>query len=143
MTFPSALAVFSDEWAQACAARLNDMEGYRTAAATWEAIIVLTMTEIGPGLAERRVWLELSQGSCRAARAGALEDEDGARYVLSASAETWRKVLSGGLPPLMAIMTGRLRLAKGNLMELVPYVNAAKELVAAASLVPALFPEIG
>jgi putative sterol carrier protein len=141
VTGPEALAVFSDAWARACAARLNGMEGYRIAAARWETIIVLTMTELGEGLVERRVWLALSRGECREARAAHPEDEDTARYVLSGSAETWRQVLGGALPPLMAIMTGKLRLAKGSLMELVPYVNAARELVSAAALVPALFPE--
>lgn len=140
VTGPEPLPIFSHDWARACADQLNGMDGYRAAAARWEAIIVLTMTELGEDLLERRVWLELSQGVCREARAAVEADEGSARYVLSGSAETWRQVLGGALPPLMAIMTGRLRLAKGNLMELVPYVNAARELVSAAALVPAAFP---
>ena len=79
-------------------------------------------------------------GSCRGARAAQAEDEGDARYVLSGTAESWRLVLNGALPPLHAIMTGKLRLAKGNLMELLPWVNAAKELVSAAAAVPASFP---
>ncbi len=134
------LPVFSDGWARACAVQLNGMGGYRAVAATWETVIVLTMTDLGPEREERRVLLELSEGSCREARAAVVEDEAGARYVLCATGETWRLVLTGAMPPLGAIMTGKLRLAKGNLLELFPYVNAAKELVSAAALVPAVFP---
>jgi putative sterol carrier protein len=132
----SAPEIFSDDWARACARVLNDGAGYRAAAATWEAVIVLTMTEVAPDGGERRVMLDLFQGACRVARAGNAEDETEARYVMSGTELAWRQVLTGTVPPLMAIMTGKIRLAKGNLMELLPYVNAAKELVLAAALVP-------
>lgn len=137
---PAGVPVFSSDWARACAECLNGREGYRVAAGSWEAVIVLTMTDAGAPGEVRRVLLDLAEGICREARAAAVEDEAAARYILSGTAQTWREMLGGALPPLMAIMTGRLRLAKGNLMELIPYVNAAKELVSAAALVPATFP---
>ncbi|HSB55939.1 MAG TPA: SCP2 sterol-binding domain-containing protein [Gemmatimonadales bacterium] len=136
MSDSEALLIFSDDWARACALVLNQGEGYRAAAATWEAIIVLTMTEVAPKGGERRVLLDLFQGACRAARAGNADDETGAHYVMSGSELAWRQVLTGTVPPLMAIMTGKIRLAKGNLMELLPYVSAARELVMAAAKVP-------
>jgi putative sterol carrier protein len=136
-----AFPVFSHEWARACAEILNQREGYRTAAAAWEAAIVLTMTQVGTQPAERRVFLDLFRGDCREARAAAESDESNARYVLSGTAAAWQEILTGNVAPLYAIMTGRLRLTKGNLLELVPYVNAARELVAAAALVQAVFPE--
>jgi putative sterol carrier protein len=40
---------------------------------------------------------------------------------------------------LFAIMTGRLRITKGSLLNLMPYVGAAKELVGAAAAVPSSF----
>lgn len=132
--------IFSGEWAAICARTLNEGGEYRTVASAWEARIVLTMTGVGADGAERRVWLDLFQGSCREARAALAEDESEARYVLSGTAESWRMVLSGALPPLTAILTGKLRLAKGSVMELVPWVSAARELVRAAAAVPATFP---
>ena len=137
MLFP----VFSDDWARACAEVLNQRDGYRTAAATWEGAILLMMTAIGPDRGERRVFLDLWHGDCRLARAAGPEDEAAARYVLSGTVIAWRQVLTGSQAPLVAIMTGKLRLTKGSLVELIPYVNAAKELVAAAALVEASFPE--
>lgn len=135
------LPVFTSEWADACARILNSQDGYRTAASTWEATIVLTMTAIGGEVSERRVFLELHRGECRQARAGSPADEVNARYVLSGSAAAWQQVLTGTVAPLFAIMSGKLRITKGALMELMPYVNAAKELVSAAALVPASFPD--
>jgi len=138
MSEPS-LPVFSDAWARACAEMLSAREAYRVAAANWEGAVVLVMAGEG---SERRVFLDLWRGDCRAARAAELADEELARYVLSGTHAAWRQVLTGTLAPLLAIMTGKLRLTKGNLAELVPYAGVARELVAAAAAVPAVFPEI-
>ncbi len=133
------LPVFSDPWASACADRLNQNAAYRAAAATWEAALLLRMTGDAPA-DERLVFLDLWQGECRLARAAGPEDEAAARYVLTGTAAAWELVLTGRTPPLLAIMTGKLRLTKGALTELLPYVNAAKELVASAAAVPCTFP---
>jgi putative sterol carrier protein len=138
---PTLFPVFSDDWARACAEVLNQRLGYRAAAATWEGAILLMMTAIGPDQVERRVFLDLWHGDCREARAAGPDDEAAARYVLSGTVFAWRQVLTGIQAPLVAIMTGKLRLTKGSLIELIPHVNAAKELVAAAALVQATFPD--
>ena len=41
----------------------------------------------------------------------------------------------------MALMTGKIRLAKGSLMSLLPYASAAKELLGLAGRVPTRFSE--
>jgi putative sterol carrier protein len=120
---------------------LNQREGYRAAAATWEGAILLVMLGDGAGQ-ERRVFLDLWHGDCRDARAAGPEDEAAARYVLTGTVAAWQQVLTSAVAPLVAIMTGKLRLSKGSLVELIPYVNAAKELVAAAALVQATFPAV-
>ncbi len=135
------LPVFTSDWATACAQILNGQDGYRKAAATWEVTIVLTMTAVTDEGEERRVFLDLYRGECREARAGHSADEVNARYVLSGTMAAWEQVLTGTVAPLLAIMSGKLKITKGALMELMPYVGAAKELVAAAALVPASFPE--
>jgi hypothetical protein len=40
----------------------------------------------------------------------------------------------------MAIITGKIRLTRGSLLELVPYVNAAQELVRVIASIQADFP---
>jgi putative sterol carrier protein len=135
------LPVFSDAWATACAVVLNQNDAYRTSAATWEGAILLLMTPDATGGEERRVFLDLWHGECRSARAASVADEAEARYVLAGTQAAWRLVLTGKVAPLLAIMTGKLRLAKGSLVELVPYTGAAKELVTAAAAIDATFPE--
>lgn len=136
MPFP----VFSDAWAIACAEVINRSTAYRQSAITWEgALVLLMMPDRAPG-EERRVYLDLWHGDCRAARAATPDDEAIARYVLAGTVSSWHLVLTGRTAPLLAIMTGKLKLAKGSLAELIPYTGAAKELVTAAAAIEAIFP---
>ena len=135
--------VFSNEWAAAVAAAINASPAYREAGRIWEGALLLAMLGDTPAQQDLRVWLDLHQGTCRAARAATAADEDQSRYVLSATRSTWQAVLDGRLAPLMAILTGKLKLTKGNLAELLPLVGAAKEMMAAASAVEAAWPEGG
>jgi putative sterol carrier protein len=134
--------VFGDGWARGCADALRSRPEFAAAAAKWEGIVMLVMTETGEP-EPRRVYLDLHRGECREARAGTADDEAGARLVFSASAAGWQQLFSGKLPPLHALLTGKLVLAKGNVMELVPYAGLAKQLVEAAASVPASFPRQG
>jgi putative sterol carrier protein len=132
--------VFGATWALGCAAQLRSRPEFAAAAAKWEGIVMLVMTETGEA-DPRRVYLDLAHGECREARAGTAPDEANARLVFSASASGWQQLFSGTLPPLHALLTGKLVLAKGNVMDLVPYAGLAKQLVEAAASVPAEFPD--
>jgi putative sterol carrier protein len=125
--------ILSDEWASAWGEALNASASYRTAAASWEgAVVVAVRPEPARGVESRAVFLDLWRGACREARAAAPADEAVARYVLTADAATWVRVLSGALDPLAAVMSGALELTKGSVGSLLPHVAAAKELVAVA-----------
>ncbi len=90
-----------------------------------------------PDGVERPVFLDLWHGECREARVARAEDAEASRYVMAGDVEAWRQVLGGRTPPMLAFMTGKLKLTKGSLLELLPYVHAAKELVAAVAAVDA------
>jgi len=130
--------IFSESWAQACAERINARPAYRAAGAAWEVVVVLRMD--GPDAHVRRVRFDLGGGRCQLARAGTVEDESVSRYILSGQASAWELVLTGRAAPLLAIITGKLRLTKGRLPELLPFADAAKELVGAAAEVEVEFP---
>jgi putative sterol carrier protein len=130
------IPVFGAAWAVACADQLRARPEFRAAAARWEGVVMLTMTGL-PADAERRVYLDLFQGECREARAGTSEDEATARLVFSATAPAWQQMLSGKLAPLHALLTGKLVLSRGNIMELAPYASLANQLVQAAGAIPA------
>ncbi len=124
--------VFSAPWADAFAAELSRSEAYRQAAATWEGSILLQTAANG-------VFLDLWHGECRSARPATAEDESSADYVLFADEAIWQKVLHGELEPLFGIMSGKLKLQRGSLVRLTPYIQAARELVHAASRVATSF----
>lgn len=134
--------LFGDEWASALREEIAASEGYARAAKDWEGAMVLSiLTEEAIGvLAERGVYLEIWQGVCRVARAASREDLEAAAYVVSAAAAVWKEVLEGRLEPFLGVMSGKVRLVRGSFARLLPYVNAARELLAAARRVPTEFP---
>lgn len=130
---------FTTEWAAAWAAQLNASPAYREAAAEWEGGVVLELAgEAGHLVAA--VFLDLWRGACRAGRAATEADREAARYVFQGSAATWRHLLEEGASPVMAILSGRLRLVRGDLVSLLPYAAAARELLRAPSGFATAFP---
>ena len=53
----------------------------------------------------------------------------------------WKSVLGGKTDPIVGLMGGKLKLAKGSLFALLPYAKAAKELVKSAIDVDTSFPD--
>jgi putative sterol carrier protein len=136
------MEVFTEEWSRACCESLNRREGYRKAAADWDAPVVLVM-ERDPALGvedERAVYLDLHRGECRGTRLATERDLAEAPYVMRASPAVWRHILDGELDPIPALLQGRLRLARGDALAMARYASAARELVAAAGEVEAFFP---
>ena len=101
---------------------------------------MLVMTA-GEQSSEKAVYLDLHHGACRTARVAEPDDRAQARYIMEAAHGTWRELLSGRTPPLMALMSGQLRLSRGNLAALVPFAGAASQLVATAVAMNTVFPD--
>lgn len=135
--------IFTDQWAEAWHTAINDNEAYKKAAARWEGAIGMVMTEDDSmGIAEERIVVaDLWHGDSRGASAvgpGALDEVP---FIIKANPETWKRVLAGKLDPIVGLMGGKLKLAKGGLFALLPYAKAAKELVASAISVDTDFPD--
>jgi putative sterol carrier protein len=137
-----AAELFGEDWARAWREEIAASEAYRSAAASWEGAMVFAMTadEASGVPGERRVYLDLWHGDCRDARAAADADVAAASYVVTAAPAVWREVLEGRVEPLFAVMSGKLKLVRGSIARLLPYVTAARELLAAARRVPTEFP---
>lgn len=114
---------FSDDWARAWARALDEDEDYRRAAARWQGGIVFVVEP------DRKVFLDLDGGRCRAGRVATAEDEASAAYAIQGSPEVWDEVLNGRLDPLYGLARGRLRLTKGKLAALLPFAGAAQRMV--------------
>jgi len=125
---------FSDQWVQAYCRKLNESESYKKAAATWEGSLAFLL-RADPAVGVEKpmaVILDLWHGSCRKAYIGSEEEAMAADYVVEGDVATWLDVLEGRANPLMTLMRGGLRLKKGSLTALVPYVQAAQELLRVA-----------
>lgn len=135
--------IFTEGWAEAWCREINGSEAYREAAEDWEGAIVLKLApDASWGVDEARgVWIDLWHGECREVREATASDEEEAPYVIRADPYTWNDVLAGDLDPISGIMRGKLKLKKGSIIDLASYVNAAKELVKAATRVDSSYPE--
>jgi putative sterol carrier protein len=134
------LEVFTQPWAQAWADGLRSNEAYRQAAIKWEGSLLLAMVtqgEDGPG-----VFLDLHRGDCRGAWVADAKDREEATYILSGPELSWRRILAGELEPTFGLMSGKLKLERGSLASLMPFIAAAKELVATAGRLRSHFPTL-
>ncbi len=129
---------FSEPWARAWADQLRDDEAYRKAAATWEGSIALEAHREGEPAGA--VFADLWHGECRTARAASVDDLAEADYVIRAALPIWKKVMAGKVDPIFGLMSGKLKLSRGKLAHLTPYISASKALVRAAARVPTHFP---
>jgi putative sterol carrier protein len=130
----------SEEWLKEYVQRINDSEGYREAAATWEGDVAYVIeAEPDKGVAEDTwAWLDLWHGECREGKLVTPAEGDKARFVIRAPYSRWKEVIKKELDPIKGMMQGKLRL-KGDLPTIIRYVKAANELVNLAQTVPTEF----
>jgi|SRR5882672_368808 len=126
------LEVFSAPWAARCAEAIRSSPLYQAAARTWEGDLVFRINRTAPEQ-PRAIYLDLWHGECRAVRPASEEDQRSARYLIEGDQAAWQQVFEGKLVPLLALMTGRLKLARGRVIDLAPHAASAKELLALMS----------
>jgi putative sterol carrier protein len=138
-----AAEIFTEQWAIKWNDAINANAEYKKAATKWEGAIGMIMTVDGDmGIsAERIVIADLWHGDCRKAWAATEAELADAPYHIKASPTTWKSVLAGRTDPIVGLMGGKLKLAKGSLFALLPYAKAAKELVNSAISVDTSYPE--
>jgi len=128
----------SDEWIKALSSKLNESEAYERSAKDWEGdfLFIVEPDDAYDGTAY--LFLGLYHGKSPDAAMVESEEEREAEYVLRAPFSNWRKVIEGELEPIQGMMTRKLKLA-GNMMKIMRYPKAAKEIVSCCALVPSDF----
>lgn len=128
--FPSA------EWLQALHEKLNSDERYGRIAKDWEGDFLFVVQPDEPDEGETLYYyMDLWHGKCRrvASVQGSKEQAPTARFSLTASLSNFTKVLEGGLDPMQAMLTRKLKLtgSMAYLMKNVPvvldFVRCARE----------------
>lgn len=128
------MKIFSAEWAKELQLEINKNQEYKNSSEGWEWSLILSMSDTNN---DTSVYLDLNNGECREARLAVKEDFDKAEFIISAGAETWKKILSKTLSPMQAMMLKKLTIKKGSMSELLPYVNSLKELLNSAMMIAA------
>ena len=130
----------SEEWLKEYVQRINESEGYREAAATWEGDVAYVIeAEPDKGVSEDTwAWLDLWHGECREGKLVTPDEGEKARFVIRAPYSRWKEVIKKELDPVKGMMQGKLKL-KGDLPTIIRYVKAANELVNLAQTVPTEF----
>ncbi|MGA7617656.1 MAG: Fis family transcriptional regulator [Thermoanaerobaculia bacterium] len=135
--------LFSEPWLADWVDKIRASEKYKVAARNWQWPMILIM-ERDPSLGfpqDRALYLDLFKGDCREGKLAGQTEMESTPFIISADAFTWKQVLERKLEPISGLIRGKLKLKKGNLATLIPYVLAAKELVNTATEVPTSFPE--
>jgi len=128
-------AVFpSLEWLDELEVKLNSDTRYNEIAHKWEGDIVIAITPEGNLVDQKLYYLDLWHGKCRGVAELKDVNERKAMFVLTASYENIKRILTGKLDPMQAMMTRKL-LVRGNfavLMRNVPtvldFVRCAREI---------------
>jgi putative sterol carrier protein len=129
----------TDEWIKAFRDQLNSSEAYAKSAKDWEGdfIFVIEGDKVYPNTSY--FFVGLLHGKCTDAAMVSSAEERPAQYILSGPYSTWRKVMEGTQDPIQAMMTRKLKL-KGNLMKVMRYPKAAKDMVDSVKRVDSEFP---
>lgn len=122
------MKIFSAEWANELKDQINKNQEYKNSSEGWEWGLILTKLDND----NSSIYLDLKNGECKSARLADKEDLNSADFSISADSKTWEKILNSSLSPMQAMMMKKLSIAKGNMSELLPYVNSLKELLNSA-----------
>jgi putative sterol carrier protein len=128
----------SDEWVKKFADQLNASEDYERSAKDWEGDFIFVIEPDKAYSETSYLFVGLYHGKCTDGSMISSEDEREAQFIIRAPFTNWRKVIEGKLDPISAIMVRKLKL-KGDMMKVMRYPKAAKELVNCVSRVPTDF----
>jgi putative sterol carrier protein len=122
--------LFSAEGITAWQAHLADSEEFARAAGSWSGTMLLI--EGSESEPSRATWLEVTEGTVRAARPAMTADRAAAEFVLAASAASWQAIVTGKTELIGAAMRGELHLVSGSVFRLLPHARAASAMLRAA-----------
>ncbi len=128
----------SREWIALFQEELNRNAAYEEAARSWEGDF-LFLIQPDPSLKEPATfYLDLFHGKCREAEMLPNPQARSAAFSLEGSYGDWRRLISKEIDPVQALMGGKFRF-KGNMLKVMRYNRAARELVNTATLIPTEF----
>ncbi len=128
----------SDEWIQDLSRQLHESASYGRSAKDWEGDFVFVVEPDGAYPNTAYLYLELHHGRSPGAAQIASPEDRTAEFMMSAPYSTWRRVIEGKIDPIQAMMTRQLKV-DGNMMKIMRYPKAAKEIVDCCACIPTDF----
>lgn len=128
----------SEEWITAFMTELNKNAAYEDAAKTWEGDFIFLIKPEGTVTQPLAFYLDLFHGKCREAKMLSSPTERTAAFTYEGTYENWKKLIAKEIDPIKGLMSGKFKL-HGNMMKVMRYTRAAKELVNNATLIPTEF----
>ena len=131
----------SPRWAEKYCEELNRSQQYRSSGRGWVWPILFVATDLPEDLksiypSDRPGFiLELENGECKGYRFYEDSSQASAPFVISAKYSDWVDIILGKQNPVIALMKGKLKLAKGQMSLIVRYASAAIEMVKTAQKV--------
>ena len=128
----------SDAWIKALSAHLNESQSYEQSAKNWEGDFLFVVEADAAYAGIAYLYLDLLHGKSPSAEQWPELDGRKPAYTLSAPYGTWRKVIEGKIDPIQGMMTKQLKL-QGNMMMIMRYPKAAKEIMECVKTIPTQF----
>jgi len=129
----------SEDFIKEFETRVNNNKSYEEAAKDWEGDFLFITDPEGPLDHEIVYYIDLYHGKCRGARLLASRDEMKTKFIYEGPLSSWVKLFAKELDPIGSLMLGKFKL-HGNLVKILKYTRAAKELVNSVASVPIEYP---
>ncbi len=129
----------SNEWIVELSRLLNESPSYESSAKDWEGDFIFVVEPDDTFPESGYLFLGLQHGKSTGAALLAAPEDRPAEYRITAPYSVWRKVIEGELDPIQGMMMRKLKL-DGNLMKIMRYPKAAKEIVSCCAKVPTEWP---
>ena len=129
--------LLTESWASRCCDALNDLSESAGLRVEADVAAIFGLPGSGGDLFDsgRSIFLRLAANRCVEARGANAADVGMADHILVAPLPTWEDLIDGRLSPEWALMSGRVRLAKGSLRHLLGFMRFAEHFLRAARAV--------
>lgn len=132
----------SQAWLDAFVEAINGSKAYEQAAKDWEGDFYFILEPGGPVVERQYMYLDLWHGKCRGAEIVEEKDKDKHKpeFTIAGNLAIWKQIREKKLNATQALLTRQLKLT-GNIAKVMRATGATRELSAATSSVPTVFPE--
>lgn len=129
------MKLFSNEWAEILAEKINNNPEFKNSAGDWTTFIIFELN----GNDTKAIYIKLENGFCANAGSAADLDFENAEIIFSADSSAWQKIFNNELEPMQAFLMKKIELKKGSIASLMGNLDAAKELLNSAKKIQTEF----